>query len=154
MLSGYRTRVETLADHSLSNEDRVLAGAEYVQGNWDLKTEYAKHKFFGVTSKGYYAQAGYTLHDKWTPYVRYDHYGADTTQSSDPSYNQKSAVVGLGYKFDANIGLRLEAHMNRGYAMPVASSEVAAGAGANRWSMFVAGVNFSRSEERRVGKEC
>ena len=143
MLSGYRTRVELLADQSMSNEDRVLAGAEYVKGNWDLKAEYAKHKFMGVKSHGYYVQAGYTLADKWMPYLRYDDYTSDTTQRSDPSYYQKTAVAGLGYKFDPNIGLRLEVHANRGYALPVASGEVAAGAGANRWTMLVAGVNFS-----------
>ena len=143
MLSAYRTQVELLADKSMSNEDRAIVGAEFARGSWELKSEYAKHKFFGVDSAAWYVQGGYTFNDKWTPYVRYDYVTTDKSQRSDPSYYQRTGVLGLGYKLSGNIGLKVENHFNRGYALPVASGEVTAGAGAHNWNLFVAAMDFA-----------
>jgi hypothetical protein len=143
MLSAYRTRVQLLADKSMSNEDRVIGGAEYVRDAWDVKAEYARHKFMGVNSSAYYVQAGYEIVPKWTPYVRYDYVNTDDMQRSSPSYYQKTAVLGLGYKVNDKIALKIENHFNRGYALPVASGELAVGAGVKNWNLTVASANFA-----------
>ena len=143
MGSAYRTNVETLADRSMSNEDREIVSAEFVRDQWDLKAEGAFHKFIGVKSYGYYVQAAYAVTEKWRPYARYDYVTTDKSQRGDPSFYQKTAVLGLGYKVGANIGLKAEAHLNRGYALPVASGEVETGAGASRWKLFVVAADFS-----------
>ncbi len=142
MASAYRTQVQTLADSSMSNEDRAILSAEFVRDNWDLKAEYATHKFFGVSSKGYYVQGAYAVNDKWTPYLRYDNVTLDKSQSSDPSLYQSTVALGLGYKLGKGIGMRVENHFNRGYGLPVAGGEVAAGAGAKKWNLLAAEINF------------
>jgi len=70
MASGYRTQVQTLADGSTSNEDRAILSAEYTPDRWDLKAEFASHKFLGVRSSAYYVQGAYSVTEKWTPYLR------------------------------------------------------------------------------------
>lgn len=143
MLSGYRTQVQALPDNTMTNEDRVIASTEFVRDAIDLKAEYGKHKFFGVSSYAYYVQAGYTVAAKWTPYVRYDYVTTDQSQRQDPSFQQKTFVAGVGYKLAPNIGLKFENHFNQGYALPVASGEVLAGAGTNKWNLFVAAADFA-----------
>lgn len=141
MASAYDGKVEKAGGLEDSRRTWIVS-ADYKANNFDLKAEYAPMKFFGMKSKTYYAQAGYTLAEKWTPFVRYDYVTTDSTQSSDPSFYQKTASLGVGYRFSDNIGLRLENHWNRGYALPVASGETVAGAGKNNWNMLAASINF------------
>jgi hypothetical protein len=142
MATAYRTQVETLADASMSIEDHAILSAEFARDDWELKSEYATHKFLGVSSSGYYVQGGYTVADKWTPFLRYDHVTLDKRQSNDPSFYQNTVAVGVGYKLGKNIGLKVENHFNSGYALPVASGEVAAGAGTKKWNLLNAEVHF------------
>lgn len=141
MASAYDGRVEKAGGLEDSRRTWVVS-ADYKANNLDLKAEYAPMKFFGVKGKTYYAQAGYTLAEKWTPFVRYDYVTTDSTQSSDPSFYQKTASLGVGYKFSDSVGFRLENHWNRGYALPVASGETVAGVGKNNWNVFAASINF------------
>lgn len=149
MLSGYRTRVELLDTHAMTNEDRLIVGAEYLRGPWDLKTEYAWHKAAlhepgsSIVGSAWYVQAGYTIREKWTPFVRYDAVVTDRSQAGDPSYQQRTLACGLTYRLTPEIALRIEAHRNRGYALPVSSGEVEPGAGQRRWSQYVAALNFA-----------
>jgi hypothetical protein len=143
MLSAYRTQVELLADHSLTNENRAIASAEFVRDAWDLKAEYGTHTFNGVTSFAYYMQGAYTIANAWTPYARYDYVTTDKSQREDPAFEQRTVVVGIGYKLNSSIGLKAETHFNHGYALPVASGEVAAGAGSTNWNLFRAAVDFT-----------
>ncbi|MFZ5594290.1 MAG: hypothetical protein ACOY4D_08535 [Pseudomonadota bacterium] len=141
MVSAYDGKVEKMG--GLEDGRRTwIVSADYKANNLDLKAEYAPMKFFGMKSKTYYAQAGYTLAEKWTPFARYDYVTTDSTQSDVPSFYQKTASLGVGYRFSDNIGFRLENHWSRGYALPVASGEIVAGAGKNNWNMFAASINF------------
>ncbi len=142
MVSGYKTDVEVLATRELVNEWRTIYSVDFVRNDWDVKAEAGHHTFMGVSSTGYYVQAGRTFWDKWMPFVRYDNVVLDTHFSGDDSYSQKIVVVGLNYKIQPNISLRIENHFNRGYALPVASGEVPAGAGTRNWDLLVAGVHF------------
>ena len=142
MLSGHWEDVENVDTTAKSSEKTVLISAEYVNNHVDLKTEYVKKATFGISTKSGYLQAGYTLAEKWTPYIRSDFITTDYSQSDDPAYYQRTQTVGLGYKVNRNIGLRIEAHFNHGYALPVASLEAAAGAGVTDWRMLGTSVNF------------
>jgi hypothetical protein len=155
LLSLNRTNVEALDTQGgtvepgiptgdVSNEDRAILSVDYVRDMFDVKAEFMKHKFplEGVNSSAGYLQVGYKVTDKLMPYARYDNVTMDKNAKSDPSYYQKTVVVGVGYKFDSNIGFRLENHFNHGYALPVAEGDVAAGAGKKDWNMFIASINF------------
>ncbi len=131
-----------IKDSTMRDEDRAILSASYVTDDYDLKAEYANHKRLSVTSRGGYVQAGYYLNDKWKPYMRYDYFTTDKSQKSDPSYYQKTFMLGVEYKIGPSLSVRVEDHLNHGYALPVASEEVSAGAGENNWGLFVAGVNF------------
>jgi hypothetical protein len=143
MVSSYRTQVELLADHTMHNEDRGIFSVDYSGDICDIKAEYAVHQFFGVTSNAYYVQGRYSLTDKFSPYVRYDYANTNKDLRDDPSYYQKTFVIGLQYRVAENITLRVENHFNHGYGLPVASGEITAGTGADNWSLAVAGINFS-----------
>lgn len=144
MASAFRNKQEnTLEATKGTNRAWVLSG-DYVNNNWDLKAEYGtvNHGLEGKKAMTYYTQAGYTFMEKWTPFVRYDYITTDKTRRSDPSFYQKTATLGVGYKLNSGVSLRLENHWNRGYALPVASAEVAVGAGKPDWKMLAASVQF------------
>lgn len=141
MVSGYRTDVEILATRALTRESRVIFSGDYVQGSWDVKSEYAMHKFLGVDSNAWYVQAGYTLADRWMPFARYDHVNLDTSAGNDDSFHQKIFVIGLNFKLTGNVSLRIENHFNQGYALPVASGEVLENQGTRNWDLLVAGIH-------------
>lgn len=144
MVSAYNSKVDDTEPLPLaSGNKRVWAvSADYTNNNFDVKAEYGKKKFFDEESKTYYVQTGYTLNEYWTPFLRYDYIATDLAETNDPARYQKSKVLGLNYKINNNIAVRVENHWNKGYALPVASKEVVAGAGKNDWNMFVASISF------------
>jgi hypothetical protein len=158
----YRTPVEGLRFVAAAfggNEEEILSGittrdkssvlsVDYTNNNWDVKAEAARTQEFGISSSTSYIQAGYTLGEKWTPFMRYDYITTDQARKSDPSYYQKTTTAGLNYKINSSVSVRLEDNINRGYAMPVktydpaAGTGVAAGSGTEDWNMLAASVNF------------
>jgi len=156
LATGLRTQVQvtdpTVAHgfQSMYNEDRWILSADYAPGDWDIKAEYASHHnrnvatpdVFVVNSFGYYLQVGRTVYEKWMPYVRYDYVNTDQSMKSSDSYYQKGVVVGLDYKINTWMRVRAENQFNRGYALPVANSEVTADHGARSWNLFVVGLHF------------
>lgn len=133
----------------ISQREKLIVGsADYENHGLDLKAEIAE-KMMGETADmakmnvlSYYVQGGYLIADRWTPYARYDVLYGDTHKKSDPSFYQKDATVGLSYLINSFLKVKAEEHFIRGYNVPVQSGEVAAGAGAKDWMMFVAGVDF------------
>lgn len=144
MASAYRNKQEDTLTATTGTSRAWLLSGDYTNNNWDLKAEYASvnHGLEGTKAKSYYTQAGYTFMEKWTPYVRFDYITTDKTQRSDPSFYQKTITLGVGYKLNNSVSLRLENHWNRGYALPVAAAEVAAGIGKPDWNMLAASVQF------------
>lgn len=144
MASAYNSAMEDTAPLPLAKGNRKtwVLSADYANNNFDVKAEYAKMKFFNEESETYYVQAGYTFAEKWTPFVRYDYITTDVADKTDPAHYQKAKVLGLNYKINDNIAVRLENHWNNGYALPVASGEVAAGAGKKDWNMLAASISF------------
>lgn len=144
MASAYNNKKEDTAEAKKGTAKAWVLSADYTNNNWDIKAEYAdlNNGLEGEKSKTYYAQAGYTFAEKWTPYVRYDYITTDVADKTDPAHYQKAKVLGLNYKINNNIAVRLENHWNSGYALPVASGEATAGAGKTDWNMFAASVNF------------
>lgn len=144
MVSAYNDKKENIATVEKGAVKTWILSTDYTANNWDIKAEYANkdNGLENTKAKTYYLQAGYTFAEKWTPFVRYDYITTDVSQKTDPAYYQKSKVLGLNYKINDNIAVRLENHWNNGYALPVASTEVAAGAGKTDWNMFAASVNF------------
>jgi hypothetical protein len=145
-INGLRFRVSgfthsTKTDGITTREKSVVGGVEYVADNWDVKSEYARRTKESAVSS-YYVQAGYTFADHWTPFGRYDYVVLDKSMKNDPSYYQKTFVLGLDYKVNNYFSVRVENHFNKGYGLPVASGEVEAGAGSDKWNMFGASVNF------------
>lgn len=128
-------------------ELRWMLSADYVTDRLDLKAEYNHHKYPGLAgfpdevSTAWYVQAGVPV-GEWTPYARFDDAVTDTLQSSNPSYYQRTAVIGINRKITRNINFRIEDEFNHGYALPVASGETLAGAGRVNWQLYAAQINF------------
>ena len=147
LLTLNRTQMQVITggvrDNAIKNEDRAMLSASYVTDNYDLKAEYAHHKRLDVTSQGYYLQAAYMLNDSWKPYVRYDYFTTDKSQKSDPSFYQKTFMLGVQYNISPSISVRVEDHFNRGYALPAVEPDPFAGQPKTNWGLFVAGLNFA-----------
>ncbi len=119
-----------------------MLSTEYAKDNLKVQAEYAKSKAFDITKLSYYLQGGYTFAEKWTPFVRYEYTTTDKSQKDDASFYQKTIGLGLDYKVNSYISLRVEDHINKGYALPVGSGEVAAGDGKEKWNLFAVSVNY------------
>ncbi len=141
ILSAYHTDVQLLVDGHMIGEDRWIASVDYLHGNWNVKSEYGAHRFRGVSANAYYVQVERAFGSKWSLFGRYDDATLDEARRSDLSYFQRTLVVGCNYNLLSNVSLRLEDHINHGYALPVASEEVQPGMGRPNWQMVVAGVH-------------
>jgi hypothetical protein len=142
LLSANLTQVQILATGNFVDETRWVASGDYLQDRWDLKSEYAKHHLRGVASDAYYVQLGRMFASRWTAFARYDYVTTDEARRSSDSFSQKIVVAGLNFMVRSNVSIRLEDQFNHGYALPVASGEVAAGTGKTNWNLLVAGVHF------------
>ncbi|MHB1290875.1 MAG: porin, partial [Sulfuricella sp.] len=144
MVSVYNNKKENISTSEKGAVKTWILSADYTSNDWDLKAEYAdlNNGLEGEKAKTWYAQAGYTFAEKWTPFVRYDYITTDVAEKTDPAHYQKAKVLGLNYKINNSIAVRLENHWNNGYALPVASREVAAGTGKKDWNMLAASISF------------
>jgi hypothetical protein len=152
MVSANQTRVVSTADNGQTpnqngSENRVLLSADYVNDTIDVKSEYNIHKYPGLTgfkdqkSNDWYVQLGVPL-GAWTPYARYEKSVTDKSQSSDPSYYQRTATLGINRKINTNFNFRIEDAFNHGYALPVAAGETATGTGKVNWQLYAVSINF------------
>jgi hypothetical protein len=152
MLSANQTRIASTADNGQipnqnGDENRVLFSIDYVTEKLDIKSELNLHKYPGLAgfadqkSRAYYVQFGIPR-GMWTPYMRYDSIVTDINYSSDPSFYQRSVVLGVNRKIHANLNLRIEDSLNHGYGLPAVAGETARGAGKVNWQLFAASVNF------------
>lgn len=144
MGSAYNSATDDAAQVPVNKGDKKVwvLSADYANNNFDVKAEYAQMKFFNENSKTYYLQVGYTFAEKWTPFVRADYITTNGAQKTDPAHYQKAKVLGLSYKINDSIAVRLENHWNEGYALPVASGEVAVGTGKKDWNLLAASISF------------
>lgn len=152
IVSGNQTKVETTAGggqvpNQQGVENRAIFSIDFVRDWVDLKAEYNMHKYPGLSgfsdekSHAWYLQAAVPL-NAWTPYLRYDSVVTNQDLSSDPSYYQRTVVVGINRRITRNINFRIEDGFNHGYAMPVAAGETLAGSGKVDWQLYAASVNF------------
>ena len=152
--SFYRNRLEQ-ADHNLpatgqGTKTSALLSAEYVDSAWDAKAEAGTARFLGVRSVTAYAQVGYTIFGRWTPFVRFDSMRIDGNALTDHQ-RQRTWSAGLNYRLTDNVALRLEGRANRGFALPYAewlgsapegTLDPAAAPTQSRWNLLGASVNF------------
>ena len=131
---------------------RTFSGAsiDYRKYDIDIKMEYATakddfQKSPGENNKGvaYYGQIGYTIFQKFTPFIRYDSVLYNDKQKTNPYMYQKTKVAGLNYRLNNNVSMRLENHWNEGYAITASAQ----GSGFTttpslEWKMFAMGLNF------------
>ena len=155
MLSGNQTQFESTVGQptagltlgAINLENRVMMSLEYDGDALLLQAESNYHHisgfsgFSGVDSSAWYVQAGYSI-DNWKPFVRYDFLNTDSRYSNDPNYYQKSSVIGVNYKLDTNLNLRVQQSFNVGYAMPIASQYTPLNGGSLNWNEVAVAVNF------------
>lgn len=125
------------------------ASIDYRNYNFDVKMEYAMATDFPGranenTGKSYYGQIGYTFAEKITPFVRYDYLIYNIQQEDNPGAFQQAKVLGLTYRLNNSVSMRIENHWNHGYAIPANTQ------GTNfsnttaklDWNLLAMGVNF------------
>jgi hypothetical protein len=123
-----------------------IFSVSYLSNRIDFKTEYAEATAFGISGRAYYTQLGVTFAEKFTPFIRYDGLVYAEAFQNDPRFYQYSSVLGINYKLNHSVGLRMENHWNRGYAIVPATSfgqlNPAAGTPLEESRIFAMSVNF------------
>ena len=119
---------------------------DYRKYGYDIKMEYlAMAQFVGTPfenrGRGYYGQMGYTIAEKYTPYARYDYILYHDSFRGNPNLEQKVKVLGINYKLNNNVSLRMENHWNTGYAILANSPGVEIRPTTLNWNVFVLGIN-------------
>lgn len=118
MLSGFRNGVEegdtNLAAFGKGTKSVGVLSADFLSDLWDVKGEVGRASFQGQKSTTAYVQVGYAITDAVKPFVRYDRM---STGSVGDSGRQTTFSLGLSYKVNDNVALRLEDHRSNGYAL-------------------------------------
>lgn len=125
------------------------ASIDYRKGNYDIKMEYATASDFMNTAqenvgKAYYGQFGYAITEKFTPYVRFDYLLYNLQAETNPGAYQEAKVLGVTYRLNNNVSMRIENHWNHGYAIPAnvqGTNFNSAGAKLD-WNLLAMGINF------------
>jgi hypothetical protein len=125
------------------------ASIDYRNHGYDIKMEYATAADFANTAnenigKAYYAQFGYTLAEKFTPYVRFDYLLYNLQSETNPRAYQEAKVLGFTYRLNNNLSMRMENHWNYGYAIQsnVQGTNFNANNARLDWNLFAMGINF------------
>jgi len=147
--------LDILAGTTTTNRSRIegveklwIGSLEYDDHDLELKAEYARKNGLDEKIITYYGEAGYTFFESLTPYVRYDYIATNVYERSNPANHQADTTVGIGYKINDYIKVKVENHFIKGYALVLAERggdvdmELEPIKVADRWNMFVAGVNF------------
>jgi hypothetical protein len=146
MLSGASKRQQENGATGDVAKKSTLLSLEYRRDHWELKSEIGQIRRSGLgtdqTTRVSYVQAGYDFSDTWSAFVRNDSLQAPGYSASDPATYQKSLGLGVTYKLNSGVSLRVEHHFNKGYGMAVLTDETAAGQGKEKWQMLGASVNF------------
>ena len=137
---------QNIGDPLDTRKTSAILSAGWTSDRLDLKSEYGWiERSMGSqtdSTQVWYVQAGYELTENWRPFARYEMLRAPDYASNNPATYQNTLALGVTYRINSNVGLRLENHFNRGYAQPVLSGETAAGAGVKDWQMFGASLVF------------
>jgi hypothetical protein len=128
-------------------ENRAILSVDFARERVDVKAEFNYHKYPGLEgfaderSHAWYIQAALPM-NAWTPYTRYDSVVTNADFAGDPSYYQRTVVIGINRRIATNLNFRIEDNFNHGYALPVAAGETLAGNGKVNWQLFGASINF------------
>jgi hypothetical protein len=154
LVSANRTQIESTAaipyvpgQGEMGHEDRAILSVDYVSDRFDIKGEYAAHKIGALSNSpalnanAWYLQGGYKI-GLWAPYVRYDSFVGDTSNSSDPSLYQKEQVAGVGYKINSNVNARIEYHWVKGWGLTENTALGITSSAKTDWNQVAAGINF------------
>lgn len=138
------TITETVSPEEVGREKLWVASLDLERGHLDVKAEYARKSGMDEQMISYYGEAGYTVFEKLTPFVRYDYIATDRNSKGDPAFYQKDTTVGIGYHVNDYFKVKVENHFINGYGLAVATGDVdpTSPDAAERWNMLVAGVNF------------
>jgi hypothetical protein len=146
MLSASTKSQQMVGDPTDIRKNSMILSAGWNPGAWDLKAEYGRiDRSMGGSStatEAFYLQAGYALTDQWIPFARYDVVRAPGYDSADPATYQNTVALGVTYRVNSGVALRLENHFNSGYAQAALSGETPAGTGRKSWQALAASIAF------------
>jgi len=81
-------------EETTHNRRRVAAGIRWEDQRLLVRSEYIYGRTAGMNSEGVYAVAGYFVHPKWQPVLKYDYFRLD---KSDVKTKDNYYLVGLNY---------------------------------------------------------
>lgn len=146
MLSASTKSQRMVTDPEDTRKTSMILSAGWNPGAWDLKAEYGritrKMGTEDTTTQVYYLQAGYAVTDQWIPFARYDVLRAPGYDSGNAATYQNTIALGVTYRVNSNVALRLENHFNSGYGQAALSGETSAGAGQKSWQTLAASLMF------------
>lgn len=118
------------------------ASARYRHEAVDLQAEVARGFLYERRVSTWYLQAAHDVGERWQAFVRLERIVTDTAQRGDDAFQEQRWAVGTAYRINEHFGIRLEQQFHRGYAIPVLSETVEAGAGRHRWTSTLLSANY------------
>lgn len=119
MASGFRNQEQEGDTNLVASGEGArsvgLLSVDYLGDRWDLKGEGGRASFNGLKSRTGYAQVAYAFSESIKPFVRYDTIKFGEGSSNDTK--QTTYTLGVTYKLNDNVALRLEGHRSNGYAL-------------------------------------
>lgn len=146
MVSASTKTQRLAADPDDTRKSSMILSAGWNPGAWDLKAEYGRINRTMASERGtteaFYLQAAYAVTDQWIPFARYDVLRAPGYDSGNAATYQNTIALGVTYRVNSNVALRLENHFNSGYGQAALSGETASGSGQKSWQTLAASLMF------------
>lgn len=135
-----------IGEQTVKGKKEIYGGSlELKRSGLELNSEYFRFSEPERRGYGYYAEVGYTIAEKWVPFVRYDYITCNLDKKSDPMHYQEAFSFGLGYKFNRFASLKVEDHIINGYSLPAFEYREEHGTdlvGDKHWNMFAVSLNL------------
>ncbi len=141
-LSGYSARLDPERDGARLAKRATALSLRWEQGPWDVQAETSRAWRYDHAIRAHYLQGSWQPVDAWELMARVERAVTDTAQSGDDAFTESRRVLGLAWRFNHNLGVRLEHRWHRGYGLAVTNEVVEPGDGRKRSQSSVLSVNY------------
>lgn len=140
--SGYSARLDPERDGARLAKRATALSLRWERGPWEVQAETSRAWRYDDAIRAHYLQGSWQPLDAWELMARIERAVTDNAQSGNDAFRENRKVLGLAWRFNHNLGVRLEHRWHRGYGLAVTHEVLEPGEGRARSQSSVLSVNY------------
>jgi hypothetical protein len=140
--SAYSARLDPERDGARLTKRATALSLRWEQGPWDVQAETSRAYRYDHAIRAHYLQGSWQPVDAWELMARVERAVTDSAQSGNDAFKEGRKVLGVAWRFNHNLGVRLEHRWHRGYGLAVTQEVLEPGEGRPRWQSSVLSINY------------